>query len=61
MKEQLSVNYNLPKDEVAKTGKLGDLVDHHLYSVSSLSELSIDTLGTFSEDEWGIRYICPIP
>ena len=34
-----------------------DLVDHHLYSVSLLSELSVDTLGPLPEDEWGMRYI----
>ena len=30
-----------------------DLVDHHLYSVTSLKELSIDTLGPLPEDEYG--------
>ena len=34
-----------------------DLVDHHLYSVTPLQELSIDTLGPLPEDEFGIRYI----
>jgi len=34
-----------------------DLVDHHLYPVSPLSEISIDTLGPLPEDEWGMRYI----
>jgi len=34
-----------------------DLVDHHLYSVTPLQELSIDTLGPFPEDEFGMRYI----
>ena len=34
-----------------------DLVDHHLYSVTPLQELSIDTLGPLPEDEFGMRYI----
>ena len=34
-----------------------DLVDHRLYSVTPLQELSIDTLGPLPEDEFGMRYI----
>ena len=34
-----------------------DMVEHHLYSVAPLSELSIDTLGPSPEDESGMRYI----
>jgi len=34
-----------------------ELVDHHLYSVTSLQELSIDTLGPLPEDEFDMRYI----
>ena len=48
--------YNLPEDQVEKMN-WEDLVDHHLNSVSPLSEISIDTLGPFLEDEWGKRYI----
>ena len=33
-----------------------DFVDH-LYSVTPLQELSIDTLGPLPEDEFGMRYI----
>ena len=32
-----------------------DIADHHLYSVSPLSQLSIDTLGLLPEDESGMR------
>ena len=32
-------------------------MEHHLYSVAPLSELSIDTLGSLPEDEAGMRYI----
>ena len=34
-----------------------DIVEHHLYSVAPLSELSIDTLGLLPEDEAGMRFI----
>ena len=34
-----------------------DFVDHHLYSVILLQELSIETLGTFPEDEYGMSSI----
>ena len=34
-----------------------DMVEHHLYSIASLSELSIDTLAPWPEDESGMRYI----
>ena len=34
-----------------------DQVDHHLYSVAPLSELSINILGPFQEDEYDMRYI----
>ena len=37
------------KWQIPENGK--DLVDHHLYSVSPLSEISIDTLGPLPEDE----------
>ena len=33
------------------------MVDHHLYSVTLLQELLIDTLGSLPEDEYGMRYI----
>jgi len=34
-----------------------DLVDHHLYSVTLLRELSIVSLSPLPEDEFGMRYI----
>jgi hypothetical protein len=34
-----------------------DIVEHHLYSVAPLSELSIDTMGALPEDKEGMRYI----
>ena len=34
-----------------------DIVDHHLYSVTFFQELLIETLGSFPEDEFGMRYI----
>ena len=34
-----------------------DIVEHDLYSVAPLAELSIDTLGPLPEDEAGMRYI----
>ena len=34
-----------------------DLVDHHLKSVTPLQELSIDTLGHLTEDDFGVRFI----
>ena len=37
-----------------------DLVDHHLYSVTPLQELSIDTLGPLPEVEFVMRYIIHI-
>ena len=33
------------------------MVDHHLYSVTPLQELSIDTLGLLPKDEYGMLYI----
>ena len=37
-----------------------DLVDFHLYIVSPLQELSIDTLGPLFEDEYNMRHIIHI-
>ena len=36
---------------------LGRFSRPHLYSVTPLKELSIDTLGPLAEDEYGVRYI----
>ena len=43
--------YHLPEDQVADAVDWEDLVDHHLYSVTSLQELSIDTLSPLPKDE----------
>ena len=47
--------YNLP--EYQRPENWEDMVEHHLYSVAPLSELSIDTLGPLPEDESGMRKI----
>ena len=40
-----------------RTADWEDLEDRHLYCLTPLQESSIETLGTFPEDEFGMRYI----
>ena len=48
--------YNLSKIKWKRPTDWEDLVDHYLYSVTSLQKLSIDTLGPLPEDEIGMQY-----
>ena len=61
MKEELKNNIFkctiCPKTKWQRPANWEDIVEHHLYSVAKLSELSIDTLGPLPEDESGMRYI----
>ena len=61
MKEQLKKYIaectNCQKIKWQRPENWEDIVEHHLYSVAPLSELSIDTLGPLPEDEAGMRYI----
>ena len=51
--------YHLSKDQVEwqRPADWEDLVDRHLYRVTPLQELSIDSLGPLPQDEFGMRYI----
>jgi len=49
--------YHPPEDQATEACRLGRLVDHHLYSVTPLQELSIHTLNPLPEDEFSMRYI----
>ena len=54
LKELHNWVYYLSKDQVWQSpADWEDLVDHHLYCVTPLQELSIDTLGPLPEDEFG--------
>ena len=61
MKEELKKNISeckiRQKINWQRPANWEDMVEHHLYSVAPLSELSIDTLGPLPEDESRIRYI----